>query len=97
MRSATAYTEYVLSQSSQTQTETKKSRKKSRSGWWFVLERLAAVMVVGAVFQFIRRLIVLVIGILRLTYRKVASYNTYLHQILFLTEFDTFLLYTQLI
>ncbi len=78
MRSAVAYTEYVLSQPTQIQSETKKTRKRRKNindrssrWWWFVLERLAAVMVVGAVFQFIRRLIVLVIGILRLTYRKV--------------------------
>ncbi len=44
-----------------------------------MLDRLAAVMVVGAVFQFIRRLIVLVIGIVKLSYRKVCTAYTHIH------------------
>ncbi len=83
MRSAVAYTEYLLSQPSQKHTETRRARNRNRnherSRWWFLLDRLAAVMVVGAVFQFIRRLIVLVIGIVKLSYRKVCTAYTHIH------------------
>lgn len=82
MRSAAAYTEYLLTRPSvQLESKKDKNRKRSRSSegkssWWRVAcERLAAVMVVGAVFQFIRRLFVLVIGLLRLSYRKAAEYQ----------------------
>ena len=34
-------------------------------------ERAAAVMVLGALFQFVKRLCILVVGLLRLSYRKV--------------------------
>lgn len=81
MHTAVTYTDYVLSNTT-TKAHSKRDKTKKRSGgydrswWWSVYERLAAVMVVGAVFQFIRRLIVLVIGIVRLSYRKASiTYN----------------------
>lgn len=84
MRSVAPFAEYVLQVIAvSSQIESKKDRKAVRgrskhskqswsSRWWRgVLERLAVVMVVAAIFQFIRRLCVLVIGLLRLSYRKV--------------------------
>ena len=54
--------------------ERRRSRQSRSSKWWWgVLEKLAVVMVVGAIFQFIRRLCVLLIGLLRLSYRKVCA------------------------
>lgn len=85
MRSAAVFAEYILqfvavSSQFESKKENRAERRRSKvkqrrlsKWWWGVLEKLAAVMVVGAILQFIRRLCVLLIGLLRLSYRKVCT------------------------
>lgn len=55
-----------------------KSKRRQQSKWWAAAGTRArsaglAVMVVGALLQFIKRVCILVIGLLRLSYRKVSQ------------------------